>query len=90
MKASRPRKRRLDEGQHQSFTVGGEEDRVVLIEWLNAAVGSESYLRASQIIHDIKSANAAGDTAAHDGVWWHVSRPGEKSLLTGSAAVVSR
>ena len=53
----------------------------MLLEWLNAAVSSESYQRVSQIIHDIKSATAAGDTAAHDGVWWHVQRLDENIPL---------
>jgi hypothetical protein len=69
---SRTPRRRLDEGQHQAFTTAGEEDRVVLIEWLNAAVGSKSYLRVRQLINNVYTATLAGDAAVRDRVYVHV------------------
>lgn len=72
------------EGQHLSLTSVGEEDRVVLIEWLNAAVGTKSYQRVSELIHNIRSADTAVDAAIRDSVFVHVGRredsiPPEKS-----------
>jgi hypothetical protein len=66
--------RGLMEGQHQSLTPGGEEDRVVLIEWLNAAVGTKSYQRVNELINNIRSADAAADAAIRDSVFFHVGR----------------
>jgi hypothetical protein len=63
--------RSLTEGQHQSLTSQGEEDRVVLIEWLNAAIGAKSYQRVNGLIRDIRSADTAVDAALRDGVFIH-------------------
>lgn len=71
---SRTARRRVDEGQHQSLTAVGEEDRIVLIEWLNAAVGTKSYERVSELIHNIRSADTAVDAATRDSVFIHVGR----------------
>jgi hypothetical protein len=72
----RPRdaRRGIEEGQHQSLTMGGEEDRVVLIEWLNAAVGTKSYRRVSKLIGDICALDVALDAATRDSVYIHVGR----------------
>jgi hypothetical protein len=77
MKSKATTSRSPDEGQHQSMTPQGEEDRVVLIEWLNAAVGTKSYQRVSGLIHDILSADAAVDAALRDSVLVHVRKPGD-------------
>ncbi len=74
---SRAARRRVDEGQHQSLTAAGEEDRIVLIEWLNAAAGTKSYGRVSELISNIRSADAAVDVALRDSVFVHVGRPGD-------------
>jgi hypothetical protein len=73
----KPKRRSLDEGQHQSHTSGGEEDRVVLIEWLNAAEGTRSYRRVTELIRNIRAADAAVDVALRDRVFVHVGRPGD-------------
>lgn len=77
MRPKRVANRKLDEGQHQSFTPTGEEDRIVLIEWLNAAVGTKSYERVSKLIRNIRAADAAVDSALRDGVFVRVRRPGD-------------
>jgi len=82
MKSKKMASRSLAEGQHQSLTTQGEEDRVVLIEWLNAAVGTNSYQRVSDLIRKIRSADTAVDDAQRDDVFVHVGRdsiPAEKS-----------
>lgn len=74
---SRFAKRGIVEGQHQSLTPAGEEDRVTLIEWLNAAVGTKSYQRVRELIGNIRAADAALDAATRDSVFVHVGRRGE-------------
>lgn len=69
--------RSLAEGQHQSLTTKGEEDRVLLIEWLNAAVGTKSYQRVSDLIRNILSADTAVDVALRDNVFVHVGKRGD-------------
>jgi hypothetical protein len=69
--------RTFEEGQHQSLTWIGEEDRIVLIEWLNAAVGTKSYERVSKLIRNIRAADAAVDSAFRDGVFVHSGRGGD-------------
>jgi hypothetical protein len=54
---------------------------VVLIEWLNSAVGSKSYQRVSHLIRNIESATEVGNAAARDGVWWHMRMAGEPAEL---------
>jgi len=67
-------RRGIEEGQHQSLTIGGEEDRVVLIEWLNAAVGTKSYQRVSKLIGDIYALDVAVDAAIRDSIYIHAGR----------------
>lgn len=78
-KTSRVPRRPGSEGQLQSGTFAGEEDRVTLIEWLNAANGSRSYQRVNEVIRNIKSATAAMDAADKDGVYFHIG-PGPVPL----------
>jgi hypothetical protein len=77
MKPKGSANRSFDEGQHQSLTTIGEEDRIVLIEWLNAAVGTKSYERVSKLIRNIRAADAAVDSALRDSVFIHVGRTGD-------------
>jgi hypothetical protein len=74
--------RRLDEGQHPSFTPAAETDRIVLIEWLNAAVGTASYRRVQKLLTGINRATAARDAALRDHIYIHVHRPGDLKDLT--------
>lgn len=71
----RDARRGFEEGQHQSLTMVGEEDRFVLIEWLNAAVGTKSYQRVSKLIGDIFALDAATDAATRDSIYIHVGKP---------------
>jgi hypothetical protein len=76
MKPNATANRRIDEGQHQSLA-SVEEGRVVLIEWLNAAVGTKSYQRVGELIRNIRSADTGVLAAHRDGVYIHVGYPGE-------------
>jgi hypothetical protein len=59
------------------MTPGGDEDRIVLIEWLNAAAGTKSYERVNELIYNIRSADTAVDVAIRGSVFFHVGFPGE-------------
>jgi hypothetical protein len=84
MKSSAASNRKLAEGQHQVFTSEGEEDRVVLIDWLNAATGSKSFQRVRTLIRQIQSAETAVDAATRDGVFIHVGQREDRIPLEKS------
>ncbi len=58
------------------MTFEGEEDGVILIQWLNAAIGSNSYERVFRLIRNIQLADAAVDTAHRDNAYVHSVKPG--------------
>jgi hypothetical protein len=75
-----------DEGVYQPLTAEGrQEDRDVLIEWLNSAADSQSYQRVSRLLHNILAATglfgAAFGAAVHETLRdleeWHTNMPAE-------------
>jgi len=74
--------RNINAGHHHSLTaVGRQQDRFMLIEWLNAAAGSKSYQRVSGLLHNILSATGLFggivQEALRDLEDWHTKIPGE-------------
>lgn len=66
----------LEGHHHQGGVVSGEEDRIALIEWLNAANGSESYRRVTRLIRDIEVIEREMEAARKDDVYFHPGKPG--------------